>query len=165
MKTILSARTPGIPLLVFSFYLLVSLAGCQKEQYITPITNDTTDTPGGGTVERPDWSVAPGYDYSRSMTAVVAVDLSRLHSTWRLDTADLLGAFAGEECVGVAAPTSNLFYLFIVAPRASSQVITLRYYSATLRNIYQADVSFPFENGGRQGTTGNPLIPTWTIEN
>ena len=162
-KTKMSARTPGIPLLVFSFLLLVSLAACQKEQHITPITTDTTDT-HGDTVARPTWTVAPDYDYSRSMTAVVAVDLSQLHSSWQLDTADLLGAFAGEECLGVAAPTADLFYLYIVAPRESSEAITLRYYSAQQQNIYLADTAFPFENGSRQGTTTTPLTPTWKAQ-
>ena len=162
-KTKMSARTPGIPLLVFSFLLLVSLAACQKEQHITPITTDTTDT-HGDTVARPTWTVAPDYDYSRSMTAVVAVDLSQLHSSWQLDTADLLGAFAGEECLGVAAPTADLFYLYIVAPRESFEAITLRYYSAQQQNIYLADTAFPFENGSRQGTTTTPLTPTWKAQ-
>ena len=146
----------------FSILLLVSLSACQKEELVTPIVTDSTGT---GTVTRPEWSVEPGYDYSRSMTAVVAVDLSQLSGTWAADTADLLGAFAGEECVGVANSTAALFYLYIVAPRESSQPITLRYYSSTLQNIYSTDTSFPFENGGRQGSTASPLTPNWRIEN
>ena len=149
----------------FSILLLVSLTCCQKEQYIVPVETDTPDTPVVDTVARPTWSVAPGYDYSSSMTAVVSVDLTSLSSTWALDSTDLLGAFAGEECVGVVAPTADLFYLYIVAPRTSSQEITLRYYSATLRNIYRADATFPFENGGRQGSTATPLTPNWENEN
>ena len=79
MKTRMSARTPGISFLVLSSYLLLLLAGCQKESIVSPITddnnNDTTSLPYGN-IPSPRWSVDPDYDYGSSMTAVVCVDLA-----------------------------------------------------------------------------------------
>lgn len=120
-----------------------------------------------GNIESTGWVVDSTYDYSASMTAVVDVDLLRsyplIEDYWQLDSADLLGAFCGEECLGVVSPSEGLFFLFIHAPAAYGEredhIITLRYYSAQLKNIFSGNISFPFQSGARQGSIVDPLEP------
>lgn len=143
------------------------LVACSKDN--TTARTDTVPERNipTGNIPTPGWAVAPGYDYTTSMTAVVAVDLTTTYpditpADWQLDTADRLGAFAGDECIGVTAPTDDLFFLYIVAPTQSGADITLRYYSARLHNIFQGDTVLHFENGARIGTVTEPLTPLFT---
>ena len=150
------------------FTLLALLMSCGKD---TPSPVDTVpiDTiperniPTGN-VPTPDWDVAPGYDYTSSMTAVVAVDLTSTYpditaSDWQIDSGDRMAAYAGEECVGVTTPTDGLFFLYIVAPSQNGDDIKLMYYSAQLHNIFEGDILLQFENGSRIGTVTDPLTP------
>lgn len=166
-------------LLSFSFYFLLFsfLVSCDKDD-----TSATTDTVPGrniptGNIPTPGWAVGPDYDYSSSMTAVVAVDLMAAYpaltpADWQVDSADLLAAFAGGECVGVTAPitlpldkgespqgegVSSLFFLYVVAPSQGGADIRLWYYSARLRNVFEGDTVLHFENGARRGTVAEPL--------
>ena len=154
-------------LLILGTALTLLLTSCQKESVTTLSTPNTTDTLFGNTPP-PAWTVSPNSDYSNSMTAVVSVDLTKSYpstdNSWQLSPEDKLGAFADDQCVGVALPTDSLFFLFILPPPPSSSEspITLRYYSAKLRNIFYADISFPFQNGGRQGSAAMPLRPKWS---
>ena len=88
------------------------LTSCSKDN-----TSASTDTiperniPTGN-IPTPGWAVAPGYDYTSSMTAVVDVDLTSTYpditpADWQVDTADLLAAFAGDECIGVTTLTQS----------------------------------------------------------
>lgn len=165
-------------ILVLGSALLMLMAGCQKETVITPIIEDdsTTSLPYGN-IPSPRWSVDPDYDYGSSMTAVVCVDLAQTYTlapeVWSIAPGDKLGAFVVDpvsgnaECVGVATPTlyedgndNRLFFLYIVAPQGRED-INLWYYSERFHNIFQADCSFPFENGGRFGTIHEPAYPMW----
>ena len=151
--------------IIITLFALVGLvfAGCHKESITSIDTNGTLGTPNGS-VDAPLWSVDTNYDYSSSMTAVVEVELSLTYSqaanNWHVDSSDMVGAFCGDKCVGVAKPTHNLFFVYIIAPEVgSTEPITLRYYSSILKNIFYSDVSFPFVNGGQQGTVNQPLRP------
>lgn len=156
-----------------SIIILIALmglivTGCQKENVTAPITPDKPDIPTGN-LSAPYWLVSPNYDYSSSMTAVVEVDLSltypQIGDNWHVDTADMVGAFCGDGCVGVAKPTGNLFFVYITSPNPSlNSHVTLRYYSAVLKNIFYGDVEFPFNNGDRRGTVNNPLRPLFRAE-
>lgn len=156
-----------------SIIILIALmglivTGCQKENISAPITPDKPDIPTG-ILSAPNWNVRPNYDYSSSMTAVVEVDLSltypQIGNNWHVDTADMVGAFCGNQCVGVARPSGILFFVYITSPNPSlNSHVTLRYYSAVLKNIFYGDVAFPFCNGDRQGTVNNPLRPLFRAE-
>ena len=67
--------------------------------------------------------------------------------------------------VGVAhCDDLGRFFLFIHAPSQPYGQITLRYYSHTLHNIFNTDTTFPFVNGGQQGTAAEPLlVPFWAV--
>lgn len=151
----------SIIILIALMGLLVT--GCQKENVTAPITPDKPDIPTGN-LSAPYWIVSPNYDYSSSMTAVVKVDLTITYPSigdeWQLTPYDLVGAFCGERCVGVAEPTDSLFFVYITPPDAeNTEPITLRYYSRLLKNIFYSDDTFPFKNGEQQGTVTDPLRP------
>jgi len=154
-------------IIAISFVLAFVLASCGKDSSSTTDTVPERNIPSGN-IPTPGWDVAPGYDYTSSMTAVVEVDLTGTYpdltpADWQVDTADRLAAFAGEECVGVTAPTDALFFLYIVAPTQNDADIKLWYYSARLHNVFQGDMVLHFENGGRIGTVAEPLLPSFTI--
>lgn len=134
---------------------------CDPE-IITPPTPEEPEIPTGK-IPTPDWQVPSDYDYSSSMTVIAQVDLTQTYTLtpddWQVDTADLLAAFAGEECIGVSNPVDSLFFLYIVSPSQDNEDITLRYYSARLRNVFQANTALQFVNGDRQGSVNNPLRP------
>lgn len=147
------------------------LAGCGKE-YATPADTNTDTLPArdipSGNIATPAWDVDSNYDYSNSMTAVVAVNLMQTYpaltpADWQVGEGDLMGAFCGAECIGVTVPVDGLFFLYITAPSASSTPIRLQYYSARLHNIFQADTPLRFENGARLGSVNNPLTPAFTL--
>lgn len=158
----------------FSFLALAAallMAGCTKEN--TEPTNtvpiDTVperDIPTGD-IPTPAWAYDQDYDYTSSMTAVVGVDLTATYpdltpDDWQINSGDLLGAFAGETCLGVSSPTDGLFFLYITSPAESGADITVRYYSAQLRNVFLADEVLHFESGTQQGSVTNPLTPAFS---
>ena len=156
----------SIIILIALMGLLVT--GCQKENVSAPITPDKPDIPAGN-LSAPNWNVRPNYDYSSSMTAVVEVDLSltypQIGNNWHVDTADMVGAFCDDRCVGVAKPTGSLFFVYITSPTpGNNEPVTLRYYSSVLKNIFYGDVAFPFCNGDQRGTVNNPLRPQFRTE-
>lgn len=128
-----------------------------------------------GSVEKPTWTAPADYDLTSSMTAVVKADLSAIYTAEQLSAAnyqvsenDIVAAFSGEECLGVAGPLSpgegqgEVFFLYICAPTNGGQV-TLRYYSAALKNIFTSE-PFPFANDTQLGTIETPYMPQFAIE-
>ena len=118
-----------------------------------------------GNVARPTWTNPTQYDYSSSMTAVVKVDLKAQYpdvaADFVLQSEDLLAAFSGETCVGVGSQLENgLFNLMIVDAEGA---ITLRYYSAFYKNLFEAKDAFAFKNDGRVGSIDSPFIPAFVV--
>lgn len=148
----------------FFFHILIIFLALNLFVSCDPeiITPDDPVIPSGN-VPTPDWQVPSEYDYSSSMTVIAQVDLTQTYTLkpndWQLDTADLLAAFAGGECIGVSKPVDSLFFLYIIPPSQDNEDITLRYYSARLHNIFQANTVLQFVNGDRQGSVNNPLKP------
>ena len=140
--------------------LLLLAAGCKKGAEPDSII---------GNQPKPEWTAPADYDITASMTAVVAVDLSKSFSEERLaaagfslSTDDLIGAFSGDECLGTAQLKEGLFYLFISAPKSGGSV-TLKYYSATLKNTFMAE-PLPFKNDEQLGTVSAPYTPVWVVD-
>ena len=151
--------------LAFMAFLVVCLvAGCNKEE---DDNNNSVHTEEPvipiGNIPTPDWHVPSDYDYSSSMTVIAQVDLTETSKLtpddWAVDTADLLAAFAGEECIGVTKPVNNLFFLYVTSPSQDNEEILLRYYSTRLRNVFQAKTPLTFVNGDRIGSVNDPLRP------
>ena len=119
-----------------------------------------------GNVARPDWTAPEHNDMTASMTAVIQVDLKKQYpdiaSDFVISDDDLLAAFAGEQCLGVTGPNENLFFLYINQP-AQSSLITLRYWSAQYRNLFEAPEEFTFTNDKHFGTMAEPLVPYFKV--
>ena len=153
----------------FMAFLVVCLvAGCHKEEdddnnnNNNPVPTEDPVIPSGN-VPTPDWQAPSEYDYSSSMTVIAQVDLTETYTLtaddWEVDTADLLAAFAGEECVGVTKPVGDLFFLYITPPSQENEEVLLRYYSTRLRNVFQATTPLTFVNGDRIGSVNDPFRP------
>ena len=97
------------------------------------------------------------------MTAVIKVDLAAQYpnsaADFVLDDSDLVAAFSGETCLGVASPNEGLFYLYIGAPIGVTPTsVTLRYYSAHYKNLFEAKDAFPYVSDTQQGNADEPFI-------
>ena len=123
-------------------------------------------------VARPTWTAIEVPDMTSSMTAVVKVDLKAQYpdkaADFVLNDNDLLAAFSGELCLGTASPQDGLFYLFVAgindqAHITNDQFVSIRYYSAHYRNIFEARDAFPFRNDTHIGTVAEPFIPTFIV--
>ena len=135
-------------------------AGCKKDTNAPETFN--------GNVARPTWTAPEVSDMSSSMTAVVKVDLKAQYpetaADFVLDNNDLLAAFSGETCLGTAQPQEGLFFLYIAAPvTGNPSSVTLRYYSAHYKNLFEAVNAFPFVNDTQQGTTAEPFKPAFVV--
>ena len=122
--------------IIITLFALVGLvfAGCHKESITSIDTNGTLGTPNGS-VDAPLWSVDTNYDYSSSMTAVVEVELSLTYSQ-----------------------AANNWHV------DSSDMVGAFCGDKCVKNIFYSDVSFPFVNGGQQGTVNQPLRPQFRTE-
>ena len=103
-----------------------------------------------------------------SMTAVVKVDLATQYpdiaKDFVLNDNDLLAAFSDENCLGVAVPDDGLFFLYIGAPlNGNPSSITLRYYSAYYKNLFEAKDAFPYVSDSRQGNADTPFLPAFVV--
>lgn len=155
-------------MILASCVLLLCATGCKKDKNKkddnTPISNSETLV---GKVSAPSWTASSDYDYNSSMTAIVKVNLAEQFpdraSDFELTGNDMLAAFIDGQCVGVSQPQDGLFFLFITEPVTASSTsgkqVTLRYYSAHYKNLFEAADVFPFENDARQGTVTEPYVP------
>ena len=110
------------------------------------------------------------YDMTSSMTVIASVDLSltyadQVQSTgWTVEEDDLLAAFDGNQCIGIAKPSEGLFYLYVTAPSNGSEV-TLKYYSAKLKNLFTASTTLTYGNDAIIGSVSAPYAPQWKVAN
>ena len=144
--------------------LFFALTGCKKK--------DKSQDPETflSNIAQPTWTVPANYDYSSSLTAIIKVDIASQYpdraAGWRIMPEDQLAAFVGEQCVGVAELHEDLFYLYITPPNSENNdgdEITLRYYSAYCKNIFEAWSAFNFVNDDMLGTIIEPLKPVFTV--
>ena len=143
-----------------SMIMLALFTGCKDDKQPQSLA---------GNVDKPVWSAPDVNNMTSSMTAVVKVDLKEqkpdLAADFVLDENDLLGAFAGEQCIGVAPLEDGYFFIYINEPKADDPSVTLRYYSAHYKNIFEAKNVFSFKNDERIGTVAEPFVPAFVFEN
>ena len=148
-----------VSLIVLGTWLLCTFVGCKD-----------TNSPESfnGNVARPAWATSSNYDFTSSMTAVVKVDLKaqypNLAADFVLSENDLLGAFADEQCLGIAELKEGYFFMYINGPVTENpSAVTLRYYSAFYKNLFEAKDAFPFRNDDHLGTTAAPFVPALVV--
>lgn len=142
---------------------LLCLVGCK----------DKKDEPNSliGQVEKPNWEAIADYDLTSSMTAVVQVDLSLSFTQEQLQSAqyqpsqnDMLAVFAENECLGVGAKDGDLWHIYIApSTRFTPSSLVLRYYSASLKNIFMGNELIPYKNDTHLGTADNPYRPKFVV--
>ena len=134
--------------------LLLSVAGCKRG----------VDEPQKihGNQPRPSWVVTDESNLQSSVTATIKV--TTLNGQAIDDTMvgadDLLAAFIGEECVGIAEYKDGLFYLYLSAEEG---IVTLRYYSAYYTNLFEVKDAFVYRNNASIGTVSEPYCPQWVV--
>ena len=136
--------------------LLLLAAGCKpKEEPVDP------QKALYGNVARPTWTVSEDYDYSSSMTAVITIETlnGQILNDSIVNKDDLLAAFIGEECRGIATYDSGLFYLYVAGP---GETVTLQFWSAHYKNLFAAE-PIPFVNDTQLGSTAEPYKPNWVV--
>lgn len=140
--------------------MLVLFSGCKKDKEQAPETFVSDKA-------RPVWTAPEKSDMTSSMTAVVKVDLKaqypNIAADFALNEKDLLGAFSGEQCLGVAEVKDGYFFIYINSPEGGSSPVTLRYYSAQYKNLFEAKDAFPFKNDDILGTIAEPFIPALVV--
>lgn len=111
--------------------------------------------------QRPNWSVNPlAYKYSMSIIGQLKVDNSISD-----DDDDIVAAFVGEECVGVASPVYNArydaYYVILDVFANDYASITFKAYDASTGNIY-AKVEVPepivFKSNEVVGSMSEPIV-------
>ena len=134
--------------------LLLSVAGCKKD------VNEPQTIHGNQ--PRPSWVVTDESNLLSSMTAIIKV--TTLNGQAIDDTMvgadDLLAAFIGEKCVGIAEYKDGLFYLYLSAEEGN---VTLRYYSAYYTNLFEVKDAFVYRNNASIGTVSEPYCPQWVV--
>lgn len=106
-----------------------------------------------GNVPNPEWSVVQGDEIISSMTAVIQVNGLEASGD------DVLAAFAGDECRGVADYEDGLYFLYISGP---AEQVALRFWSAHYKNVFVSE-PFPFVNDSQLGTVGSPFTPEFLL--
>lgn len=116
----------------------------------------------------PDWSVSSS-QYSYNMTITGAINLNFEEST---DTDDLIAAFVGDECRGVASPVYRsavdryLCYLMVYS-NSASETLTFKVYDASADEIREIEKTLEFQVNGSIGILEAPYIwsnPTLSSE-
>ncbi|MBO8440760.1 MAG: hypothetical protein IAC51_08955 [bacterium] len=134
-------------LMVSVLAALTGLSSCEKE----PVYN---------TYENPHWTVGSYEGISESCTIVM--DLPSNLKPYQ-DEADVVGAFIGDECRGVSTQQEGLFYIIVSGASNENGNITLRYWSARNKYMYQVNEVIPFEINAQKGTTDEPFVPSFSI--
>ena len=84
---------------VGSYECRVTLTGNNNIQEMLPVALKVTGT-------KPDWTVNP-HDFSSSMSITGQI---KIENVYQEDTEDMLAAFIGNRCVGIASPVFNKTY-------------------------------------------------------
>ena len=138
--------------------LAVLFSSCEKKS--------SSSTSLNGNVARPTWTAPAQTDMTSSMTAVIKVDLAAQYpdqtADWQRSDDDLLAAFAGETCLGVGVwkEEAGAYWLYIAGTEGA---VTLRYYSAHYKNLFEAANAFPYVNDTQKGTADTPFIPAFVV--
>lgn len=111
---------------------------------------------------KPDWSVNPS-DFEYSMTVFGKMRFAGIFSS---DTEDMLAAFEGGKCIGVANSSydkdQDMWYAFLTVynNKQNSDNIEFRMWDASTGKIYSAnpDEAISFVSGSIVGTAKEPVI-------
>jgi len=110
----------------------------------------------------PSWSVNPhGYQHNMTVTGVLRID-----GRESIDESDMIGAFVGDDCRGVARPVyvegvqRHEVFLMVCSNEAAGERVTLRAFDANVGLIYDVTETLTFEADKVEGTVQGPVVFT-----
>lgn len=109
----------------------------------------------------PTWTPVPNLQFN--MSVIGKIQLSP--GVFSVNENDILGAFVGTECRGVANPFAALggtLFLTIGANVQTGETVTFKIYLASSNQIVDAIETIPFQNAGEVGTMASPFIFTYS---
>jgi hypothetical protein len=131
-------------------FLLISLTACLLQLHLKALTAP------------PDWTPVPNLQYNMQVVGL----LQYAGGSSSTNTNDIVAAFVGTECRGVASPFANGFiFLTIGSNLSAGDQITFKAYLANQDLVVDLDQTFPFSNQQQIGDPGNPFIFSYTIQN
>ena len=108
----------------------------------------------------PDWRVDPyAFQYNMTMTAVLTID-----GRETIDERDILGAFVGDECRGVARPLyvegvkRYVAFLMIYSNAAAGETVKFRAFDADAGIVYDVRETLACNADAVAGTVGDPRV-------
>lgn len=111
------------------------------------------------TIAQPEWSVDPDiYQYSMTFTTVILQGDSESQ-----DSLDMIAAFVGDECHGIAHPVFNketkryVAYLMVYGNNIEGDTLIFKAYDDSEEKEHELFNHVPFESNAIYGSPGNPL--------
>ncbi|MFT6849720.1 MAG: hypothetical protein ACJATA_000518 [Sphingobacteriales bacterium] len=117
---------------------------------------------GQSYAQKPDWSVEAN-NFQNNMTVTGVLELESANST---DTNDIVAAFVGNECRGIAKPIFNenkgayFVYFLIMSNQNSSEELTFKMYDSSLDKVVDCVNKMEFNLDEIVGSISNPYIFT-----
>lgn len=163
---------------LFALAMVVLLPACHKDEDDNGGNSNSYGTIGGGgstnnndlekegTDERPDWKVIEDYN----PTAYMLLTIDEDNMPVAVSDGDLLGAFVGGECRGLARPAKGIddvmrFYMTICTCEENEHenvqgMVVVKYYSAAKHRIYESE-EFKFVQGQALGSSTESYSTKW----
>ena len=110
-----------------------------------------------GNVNSPNWVPATNQQYNMNVVGKIQL----FQGVFSLDSSDLIGAFVGNECRGIASPYPNyggLFFLTVQSNIQSGENITFKIFRPSTNIIYNPAQTLAFQNLSDTGGLNNPFI-------
>lgn len=127
----------------------------------SPVT--VTVTQAGSTIP-PGWTPVPNLQYSMSVIGKIQLSPGAFSANGN----DIIGAFVGSECRGVANPVDSLngiVYLTIGSNAETGSTVMFKVYLASTNEILHINETLAFQSGVEIGTTEDPYIFTFPMQN
>jgi hypothetical protein len=108
----------------------------------------------------PTWSVN-AHDYQYNMTVIAVL---RIENAESIDGGDVIGAFVGNECRGVASPVyvegirRYEAFLMVHSNEVSGETVTFKAFDADAGVVYEVQETLTLEADGARGTVGQPVV-------
>lgn len=119
-----------------------------------PVFTVTEDITATATFAPTGWTPDNNYQFTMSIIGELVIDGSISTST-----SDLVGAFVGGDCRGVASPdNTGIVYLSIGSDLASGEEVELRIWDSSTGATCTAASGFDFLSNAQLGTINNPYV-------
>ena len=149
--TIIASYSANITSTSRTANITVTIAGS------TPVAATLTQAGASGL---PNWSAIPNLQFNMNIIGKIQIS----QGVYSLDQNDIIGAFVGNECRGVANPYNafgGIFFLTIGSNIQSGELVTFKIYRFASNEIITANETVLFQNSVDLGTMGNPYIFTY----